>query len=118
MDDASATSQMARRFALGHAHTGQCRLHALLNRPPVCAGLHGAKVMITGRREGVLSESVADLQRSGCTAAHSPGDVRKAEDSQRWVRDTVALWGGLDILVNCAAGAVPPGASFATFTAA
>jgi hypothetical protein len=32
------------------------------------------------------------------------GDVRKSADSERWVRETVAKFGRLDILVNCAAG--------------
>lgn len=32
------------------------------------------------------------------------GDVRKTEDAERWVRETVATFGRLDILVNCAAG--------------
>lgn len=32
------------------------------------------------------------------------GDVRKPEDCQRWVDETVAQLGRLDILVNCAAG--------------
>ena len=32
------------------------------------------------------------------------GDVRKAEDAERWVREAVERFGRLDILVNCAAG--------------
>ncbi len=32
------------------------------------------------------------------------GDVRKNQDCERWVEETCARLGGLDILVNCAAG--------------
>ncbi len=32
------------------------------------------------------------------------GDVRKNQDCERWVEETCAKLGGLDILVNCAAG--------------
>lgn len=32
------------------------------------------------------------------------GDVRKNQDCKRWVEETCARLGGLDILVNCAAG--------------
>jgi NAD(P)-dependent dehydrogenase (short-subunit alcohol dehydrogenase family) len=32
------------------------------------------------------------------------GDVRKADDCERWVREAVGRFGRLDILVNCAAG--------------
>eukprot|EP00884_Botryococcus_braunii_P009253 jgi/Botrbrau1/18329/Bobra.0179s0056.1 len=67
-------------------------------------GLHGAKVAITGRRQGILDEAVKYLQKDGIVAVGFPGDVRKTEDAERWVRDTVAALGRLDILVNCAAG--------------
>ena len=32
------------------------------------------------------------------------GDVRRSQDCERWVAETCARLGGLDILVNCAAG--------------
>ena len=32
------------------------------------------------------------------------GDVRKAADCERWVQETTARFGRLDVLVNCAAG--------------
>jgi hypothetical protein len=32
------------------------------------------------------------------------GDVRKADDCARWAEETARHFGGLDILVNCAAG--------------
>lgn len=67
-------------------------------------GLHGAKVVITGRRREVLDEAVADLSASGVTATGLQGDVRSPDACQGWVTSTVQQFGHLNILVNCAAG--------------
>ena len=67
-------------------------------------GLHGAKVVIMGRRVEVLSKSVQWLQSRGVDAASVAGDVRREEDSVKAVEETVSRFGQLDILVNCAAG--------------
>jgi peroxisomal 2,4-dienoyl-CoA reductase len=67
-------------------------------------GLHGAKVVITGRRREVLDAAVGQLSAAGVTATGLQGDVRSPEACQGWVRDTVQQFGHLDILVNCAAG--------------
>ena len=32
------------------------------------------------------------------------GDVRKSQDCERWLKETCDRLGGLDILINCAAG--------------
>ena len=32
------------------------------------------------------------------------GDVRKTQDCERWLKETCDRLGGLDILINCAAG--------------
>lgn len=67
-------------------------------------GLHGAKVVITGRRREVLDAAVAQLGAAGVTATGLQGDVRSPEACQGWVSSTVQQFGHLDILVNCAAG--------------
>ncbi|PSC74048.1 H(+) hexose cotransporter 2 isoform B [Micractinium conductrix] len=67
-------------------------------------GLHGAHVVISGRREAVLAEAVAALGAEGITAHYVQGDVRRYEDCERTVEGAVARFGRLDILVNCAAG--------------
>ncbi|BDA49426.1 Peroxisomal 2,4-dienoyl-CoA reductase [Coccomyxa sp. Obi] len=67
-------------------------------------GLHGASVAISGRRQQVLDGAVAALQEEGISAIGLQGDVRKAADCERWVQETTARFGRLDILVNCAAG--------------
>lgn len=68
------------------------------------SGLHGAAVIITGRRKEVLDGAVAQLQAEGITAAGLQGDVRKPESCRDWVNTALQTFGGLDILVNCAAG--------------
>jgi 2,4-dienoyl-CoA reductase [(3E)-enoyl-CoA-producing], peroxisomal len=73
---------------------------------------HGASVAITGRRKQVLDAAAEALRASGGgDAAGRPlvvlplqGDVRSADACAGWVRDTVARFGSLHILVNCAAG--------------
>ncbi|KAK9832722.1 hypothetical protein WJX81_003788 [Elliptochloris bilobata] len=67
-------------------------------------GLHGAKVVITGRRQQVLTDSCEALAAEGIAALGVQGDVRKADDCERWVHEAVGRFGRLDILVNCAAG--------------
>ncbi|EFN53613.1 hypothetical protein CHLNCDRAFT_136871 [Chlorella variabilis] len=65
-------------------------------------GLHGAKVVISGRREAVLRDACQTLGAEG-VAAHW-GDVRRYEDCERMAAEAVARFGRLDTLVNCAAG--------------
>lgn len=81
--------------------TPHCDTHSLLLLP---TGLHGAKVVITGRRREVLDAAVAELSAAGVTASGLQGDVRSAEACGGWVSSTVQQYGHLDILVNCAAG--------------
>eukprot|EP00510_Aplanochytrium_minuta_P003093 CAMPEP_0184016626 /NCGR_PEP_ID=MMETSP0954-20121128/7037_1 /TAXON_ID=627963 /ORGANISM="Aplanochytrium sp, Strain PBS07" /LENGTH=285 /DNA_ID=CAMNT_0026297675 /DNA_START=86 /DNA_END=943 /DNA_ORIENTATION=+ len=67
-------------------------------------GLHGAKVVIMGRRKQFLEDAVKKLEGFGIEAACFPGDVRKEEDAKRIVEFTVNRFGRLDTLVNSAAG--------------
>jgi NAD(P)-dependent dehydrogenase (short-subunit alcohol dehydrogenase family) len=60
----------------------------------------GARIMVSGRRRAELEETVRQIERAGGTAAFSTGDVSKPEDAERMVRDTVAAFGGVDVLVN------------------
>lgn len=69
------------------------------------AGLHGATVAITGRRQDVLDTSRSALQREGIAAHALQGDVRSSEACERWVSTLQSQHDGvIDILVNCAAG--------------
>ena len=58
----------------------------------------GAKVCITGRRQGKLDEIVRSLPAGA--VATCAGDVSVLEDAKKMVDATVAFGGKLDILVN------------------
>jgi len=67
-------------------------------------GLHGAAVCLMGRREPVLSEACATLEKKGVRCCYSRGDVRHPESCEEAIALCVRTFGHLDILVNCAAG--------------
>lgn len=67
-------------------------------------GLHGATVVIMGRREAVLSSAVEWLTGVGVKCGRVSGDVRKMDDCKRATDEALKQFGRLDILVNCAAG--------------
>jgi len=68
-------------------------------------GLHGAKgVVLMGRRQKFLDESVKLLSTEGVKASTACGDIRKPEDCAAAVARACEEFGSLDILVNCAAG--------------
>jgi len=69
---------------------------------------HGARVAVTGRQISALADLVARIEAGGGEAVAVAGDVRKDEDRRRIVNQTVAQFGGLDILVN-AAGTIANG---------
>jgi NAD(P)-dependent dehydrogenase (short-subunit alcohol dehydrogenase family) len=60
----------------------------------------GARVMVTGRRRAELEETVRLVEQAGGTAALATGDVARPEDAERMVRETVAAFGGVDVVVN------------------
>ena len=66
-------------------------------------GLHGAAVVISGRRDHVL-QAACDALSPQMTISYVTGDVRKYEDCQRMVSEALKRYGRLDIVVNCAAG--------------
>lgn len=78
--------------------TGICRGIALaLAR----AGCH---VAITSRNPSHLEHTVAELAACGVRSLAAAGDVRKPDEVASVVEKTVAAFGGLNILVNGAAG--------------
>jgi NAD(P)-dependent dehydrogenase (short-subunit alcohol dehydrogenase family) len=68
----------------------------------------GAKVMATGRNTDALKNLVEDIHKQGGEAAFSAGSPIDHNDVKRVVKDTVAQFGGIDILIT-AAGANKPG---------
>jgi NAD(P)-dependent dehydrogenase (short-subunit alcohol dehydrogenase family) len=68
---------------------------------------HGAKVAIAGRRKERLEAAATEIAqgaREGGEAAFFPADVRNPEEAGKLVADAAARFGGLDGLVNNAAG--------------
>jgi len=70
-------------------------------------GLHGAALVLMGRREGFLREACEALALEGVRAAHFAGDVRKLDDCRGCVRTAVDRYGFLNVVVNSAAGMFP-----------
>src|SRR6266851_1421924 len=67
-------------------------------------GSLGARIAIASRDSGHLEEGTAALGESGIDALAIQLDVRKPEQVDEMVERTVKHFGGLDILVNNAAG--------------
>ncbi len=68
----------------------------------------GAGVALMGRRKELLEKVSAEISAAGGSALVTAGDAALAADAQRAVRETVARFGQLDVLVNNA-GAVHAG---------
>jgi 3-oxoacyl-[acyl-carrier protein] reductase len=68
----------------------------------------GMHVSVCARTRDALNEAVVELSRAG-SAVGFVGDLTKPEDAQKWLDETVARFGGVDVLVNNA-GAARPGA--------
>lgn len=66
-------------------------------------GLHGAAVVISGRRDNVLRAACEALSPR-MPISYVSGDVRKYADCQKMVEEALARHGRLDIVINCAAG--------------
>jgi 3-oxoacyl-[acyl-carrier protein] reductase len=79
---------------------GRATAHALADE-----GMH---LSVCARTRDALNEAVVELSRAG-SAAGFVGDLTRPEDAQQWVDETVARFGGVDVLVNNA-GAARPGA--------
>jgi citronellol/citronellal dehydrogenase len=62
----------------------------------------GAKVVVAGRREEVLAETVSEIGPN--RAWWVSGDVRERAGADRLVAEALRLAGGLDVLVNNAGG--------------
>jgi NAD(P)-dependent dehydrogenase (short-subunit alcohol dehydrogenase family) len=69
----------------------------------------GAKVLVIGRRQGKLDETVALITGAGGVAEACSGDVAKATDVERMVQACQAKFGPVDILVNNAGVRIPFG---------
>ena len=64
----------------------------------------GAQVCVIGRRQDALDETVKQIAHGGGAAIGLSCDVRQPERVAQVVEETAAKFGGLDVLVNNAAG--------------
>ncbi len=62
----------------------------------------GAAVVLAGRRSERLDEVAAELKGEGARVHVVVGDVRAEATAAAWVKEAVAAFGGLDVLVNAA----------------
>lgn len=60
----------------------------------------GARVVITGRNSKRLSEAEDQLKGKGLSVLAITGDAASEADNQRIASETVAVFGGIDILIN------------------
>lgn len=68
---------------------------------------HGASVSIVGRRVEKLEETAATIRGDGGNVLCCACDVRQYPSVEQAVQQTVSTFGGLDIVVNGAAGNFP-----------
>ncbi len=66
----------------------------------------GARVSICARTPEVLEQSAGELRAGGHEVFSMPADVTDQAQAEKWVRGTAEHWGGIDILINNAGGAV------------
>ena len=64
----------------------------------------GAKVGLLGRRAEVLEAVASEIRAAGGSALATPADVREYGEVEPAIERVAAEFGGLDILVNSAAG--------------
>lgn len=68
----------------------------------------GARVALVARSADKLAEVAAEIEAHSGEALAIPADVTREADIERVVRETVAAFGGIDVLVN-AAGIIATG---------
>src|SRR5262245_48191869 len=62
----------------------------------------GARLALTARSAEDLTKVVDEARAAGAQAEAFPGDLTKPDDRERIVSGTVARFGQLDVLLNCA----------------
>lgn len=68
---------------------------------------HGARLVIAARRQDVIEETRAEFEDEGFECLAVPCDVRKPDQVERVIAETLRRYGRLDIVVNNAAGNFP-----------
>jgi 3-oxoacyl-[acyl-carrier protein] reductase len=77
-------------------------------------GREGVRLALCGRDERTLGATASELQRgAGTEVLAVPADLRREEDIERLVQETLTRYGRLDILINNTGG--PPRGRFESF---
>jgi 3-oxoacyl-[acyl-carrier protein] reductase len=66
----------------------------------LCLGQLGATIAICARRAEVMEKTAAEIRNTGAEVLTVVADALKAEDMARFVDQTVARFGRIDILIN------------------
>lgn len=77
-------------------------------------GRLGARVAICGRREDVLRDAAARLERDGVRAMQATCDIRVTDSVSAFVEAVLKEYGQIDVLVNNAGGQFPTPAEHLT----
>jgi peroxisomal 2,4-dienoyl-CoA reductase len=67
-------------------------------------GKHGAKIAITSRKQENLDAARQEFEKEGIECLALSSDVRNPEAVEQVIAATIEKFGGLNIVVNCAAG--------------
>ena len=70
-------------------------------------GNHGAKIVITSRKQENLDAAKEEFEKEGIECLAISSDVRNPEAVENVISKTLEKYGGLDIVINCAAGMFP-----------
>jgi dehydrogenase/reductase SDR family member 7B len=63
-------------------------------------GLHGSKILITGRNQDDLDKTVRELLGKGISIVGFRADVSVEEDNRRMAAEAISRFGTIDVLVN------------------
>ena len=67
-------------------------------------GKHGAKIVITSRKQENLDAAREEFEKEGVECLAVSSDVRNPEAVEAVIASAIEKYGGLNIVVNCAAG--------------
>ncbi|MCX5995666.1 MAG: SDR family oxidoreductase [Chloroflexi bacterium] len=70
-------------------------------------GKHGAKIVITSRKQENLDAARKEFEAEGIECLAPSSDVRNPEAVERVIAAALKEYGGLNIVINCAAGMFP-----------
>lgn len=63
-------------------------------------GLHGSKILITGRNQEDLDKAVTELLDKGISIVGIRADVSVEEDNRRMAEEAISRFGTIDVLIN------------------